>query len=147
MNPIGILRSYVGNAYRSTQLLAEIREGIANLANVVDRRLASIENQILDARHQQSALLPAAALKEKVDEIRQHLAHIGSGTESGAGLSVLRAGEPSGYLIKVDDLVAELQQSVASQQNLQERYTTTNGGTSKRSSSAIVPPTAMVARP
>ena len=39
MNPIRSLRTAFGNLARMVQLLAEIREGVANLTDVVNRKL------------------------------------------------------------------------------------------------------------
>lgn len=42
MNPIRTLRRHFANVERSTQLLAEIREGIANLTDVTNRHLIKL---------------------------------------------------------------------------------------------------------
>jgi len=42
MNPIRTLKRHFANVERSTQLLAEIREGIANLTDVTNRHLIKL---------------------------------------------------------------------------------------------------------
>ena len=46
MNPFQALRRYFANAARSTQLLAEIREGVANSANQSSQRLAEVREGV-----------------------------------------------------------------------------------------------------
>jgi hypothetical protein len=52
MNPIRTLRRHFANVERSAQLLAEIREGIANLTDVTNRHLIKLieETQLANAR-------------------------------------------------------------------------------------------------
>ncbi len=42
MNPIRTIKRHFANVERSTQLLAEIREGIANLTDVTNRHLIKL---------------------------------------------------------------------------------------------------------
>ena len=41
MNPVKVLKQAYINLAKSTQLLAEIREGVANMTSVIDQRLSS----------------------------------------------------------------------------------------------------------
>jgi DnaJ-domain-containing protein 1 len=57
MNPIAALRRMLGNSDSSAQRLLEIREGIANLAGDVNRRLAQIAAQKADEMQRNEQLL------------------------------------------------------------------------------------------
>jgi hypothetical protein len=48
MNPIAAVRRYCANIERSRQILEEIREGIANLTDVTNRRLVKL-TEIMEA--------------------------------------------------------------------------------------------------
>jgi len=54
MNPIRTLKQHFANVERSTQLLAEIREGIANLTDVTNRHLIKLieETQLAKAQRE-----------------------------------------------------------------------------------------------
>ena len=56
MNPIRTLKRHFANVERSTQLLAEIREGIANLTDVTNRHLIKLieETQLAASESEQS---------------------------------------------------------------------------------------------
>lgn len=65
MNPILILKRHFANVERSTQLLAEIREGIANLTDVTNRHLIKLieETQLAAARAERAQVMDAPMAK------------------------------------------------------------------------------------
>jgi len=58
MNPIRTLKRHFANVERSTQLLAEIREGIANLTDVTNRHLIKLieETQTAATRNEHAGV-------------------------------------------------------------------------------------------
>lgn len=66
MNPIRILKRFFINVDRSAQLLAEIREGVANMTDVMDRRLSKIASEL---ETQQRSAQPLAGNRGGVADV------------------------------------------------------------------------------
>ena len=56
MNPIAVLKRHFANVERSRQLLTEIREGVANLAELGDRHLTKLAEVQADKAEKSAAV-------------------------------------------------------------------------------------------
>jgi hypothetical protein len=68
-----VLRTFFGNAVKSVQLQAEIREGIANHADLMNRRLKELIEQQADQSVRNERLLKeiVAGLANQTDQCSQ----------------------------------------------------------------------------
>jgi hypothetical protein len=75
MNIRNVLRTFFGNAAKSTQLQAEIREGIANQADLMNRRLKELIDQQASqgARTEQLLKEVVAGLANQTNVLNQRL--------------------------------------------------------------------------
>jgi hypothetical protein len=70
-----VLRTFFGNASKSVQLQAEIREGIANQADLMNRRMKELIDQQASqaARHEQLLKEAVAGLANQANVLNQRL--------------------------------------------------------------------------
>jgi hypothetical protein len=75
MNIRNVLRTFFGNAAKSVQLQAEIREGIANEADLINRRLKELIDLQADqsARNEQLLREVVAGLANQTNVLNQRL--------------------------------------------------------------------------
>jgi hypothetical protein len=80
MKPLSALRKLFGNADRSTQLLAEIREGVANMTDVISRSRPSGGGQA-NGRSEQLLL----EIRDGVENLAASINHLRSELAEGLG--------------------------------------------------------------
>ncbi len=70
-----VLRTFFGNAAKSVQLQAEIREGIANEADLINRRLKELMDMQIDQSARQEQLLKevVAGIANQTNVLNQRL--------------------------------------------------------------------------
>ena len=78
MNIRSVLRTFFGNAGKSVQLQAEIREGIANQADLMNRRLKELIDQQASqaARNEQLLKEVVAGLANQTNVLNQRLKEV-----------------------------------------------------------------------
>ena len=84
MNPLVALRRMLGNSDSSAQRLLEIREGIANMAEDVNRRLAQMTAQKADETQRNEQLL--RELGKQIADLGDAIRHTGRGSRDASRL-------------------------------------------------------------